>query len=120
MSILVSPPSRSRSERSGDDGTKSAGVVFHLSDSALPPYMSALHTLHSSQVHASNSTSNSEYHGSYLLLAHHVGEVLMRALRHIVRVRIMILPEAPMTPAIAGCAPPSAPSARDEPSVSEE
>ena len=44
MSILISPPSRSRSERSGDDGTKSAGVVFHLSDSALPPYMSALHT----------------------------------------------------------------------------
>jgi len=94
--------------------------VFHLSDSALPPYMSALHTLHSSQVHASNSTSNSEYHGSYLLLAHHVGEVLMRALRHIVRVRIMLLPEALMTPAIAGCAPPSAPSARDEPSVSKE
>ena len=32
----------------------------------------------------------------------------------------VLLPEAPMTPAIAGRAPPSAPSARDEPSVSEE
>jgi len=37
-----------------------------------------------------------------------------------VRVRIVLLPEAPMTPAIAGSAPPSAPSARDEPSVSKE
>jgi hypothetical protein len=48
-----------------------AGVVFHLSDIALPPYMmsNALHTLHSSQVHASNLNSisaNSEYHGRYL------------------------------------------------------
>ena len=32
----------------------------------------------------------------------------------------VLLPEAPMTSAIAGRAPPSAPSARDEPSVSEE
>ena len=38
----------------------------------------------------------------------------------IVGVRIEILPEAPMTPAIAGHVPTSAPYARDEPSVSEE
>ena len=38
----------------------------------------------------------------------------------IVGLRIEILPEAPMTPAIAGHVPTSAPYARDEPSVSEE
>jgi hypothetical protein len=49
------------------------------------------------------------------------GMSCMRDRSAIVRVRrIMFLPEAPMTPAIAGRAPPSAPSARDEPSVSEE
>ena len=44
----------------------------------------------------------------------------MRERSAIVRVRIVVLPEAPMTPAIAGRAPPSAPSARGERSVSEE
>jgi hypothetical protein len=48
------------------------------------------------------------------------GMCCMRERSAIVRVRIVLLPEAPMTPAIAGCAPPSAPSARDEPSVSKE
>ena len=38
----------------------------------------------------------------------------------IVGERIVLLPDAPMTPAMAGRVPPSAPSARDEPSVSEE
>jgi hypothetical protein len=48
------------------------------------------------------------------------GMSCMRERSAIVRVRIVLLPEAPMTPAIAGCAPPSAPSAREEPSVSKE
>ena len=49
------------------------------------------------------------------------GMSCMRDRSAIVRVRrIVFLPEAPMTPAIAGRAPHSAPSAWDEPSVSEE
>ena len=44
----------------------------------------------------------------------------MRERSAIVRVRIVLLPDAPVTPAVAGRAPPSAPSAWEERSVSEE
>jgi hypothetical protein len=44
----------------------------------------------------------------------------MRERPAIVRVRFLLLPDASMTPAVAGRAPPSAPSARDKRSVSEE
>jgi hypothetical protein len=101
---------------SGGDGTKSVGVVFSIIDSALPPYTSALHI--SQEVRIRTDMEVTFY--CAMLLTHNVGEVLTRALRHIVRVRIVVPPEAPMTPAIAGRASPSAPSARDEPSVSEE
>ena len=48
------------------------------------------------------------------------GMSCMRDRSAIVRVRIVFLPEAPMTPAIAGRAPPLGPSAWEGPSVSEE
>ena len=76
---------------SGGDGTKSVGVVmvFSIIDSALPPYTSALHISHGSQ----EVRIRTDMEVKAMLLTHHVGEVLTRALRHIVRVRIVLLPD---------------------------